>query len=163
MKKSATPAVGFVLLAALLSGCAPAATLMPPATASPAATLAPSNTPKPPSNPTPVPTQTESITRTPSGPFPVGTYKGEHSLGYSFIFTFLPDGTYATNIDGISSSGTYVVADNQIAFTELSPPVCGQSTYTWSFDGTTLMLVRVQDPCGYHSGAWDETVWIKQP
>jgi hypothetical protein len=80
-----------------------------------------------------------------------------------FVFTFLPDGTYFTSMAQMSSRGTYVVADDQIVFTELSPPDCGQSTYTWSFDGTVLILKTVQAPCGYQSDAWAGGLWIKQP
>ena len=144
MKNSAFSVRELVLLAVLLSGCAPATTVIPPNTASPAATLTP------------------SITRTPSGPFPVGKYKDESREDVFFI-TFLPDGTYSTSMSAFSSKGTYVVADDQIVLTEVTPPDCGQSTYTWSFDGTTLILMKVQDPCGYHSDAWGGGIWIRQP
>ena len=180
MKKSALSVLEFVLLAVLLSGCAPATTLISSNTAAPAATLAPSNTPKlastptpaatlapsntpePASTHTPAATQTQSITPTPSGPFPVGKFKDELE-GYTVIFEFLPDGTYVFYGSYMSSKGTYIVADDQIVFTELSPPDCGQPTYLWSFDETVLILMKVQDACGYHDGVWSGHPWTIQP
>jgi len=163
MKKPTLSVLEFVLLAVLLSGCSPATTLIPSNTAAPAATLAPSNTPKPASTPTPAATQTQSITPTPSGPFPVGKFKDELEGDYTVIFEFLPDGTYVFYGSYMSSKGTYIVADDQIVFTELSPPDCGQPTYLWSFDGTVLMLMKVQDACGYHEGVWNGHPWTIQP
>ena len=146
-------------VSACSSSAAPAAaTLVPSSTAAPAETMTPASTDTPAATPTPGPSPT------PSGPFPIGSYKPQFPLLALSGLTFVDDGTYT--VEGLSITGTYVVTNNQIVFTEKEGGnarcVGIPGTYIWSFDGTTLRFKRVDDQCADRSLDLVRS-WIKQP
>jgi hypothetical protein len=112
-------------------------------------------------------TATLTVSHTPSGPIPTGSFKPDHPLS---VLTLIlkPDGTYeGLGPPGKTPIGTYIVSGDHVTFTEAAVEglECQgkPGEYTWSYDGSTLVFKVVNDDCGQRRVEWPFSKWVKQP
>ena len=107
-----------------------------------------------------------NATTTSTAQLTTGIYANPSSR-YGVELTFLDDGTYDTSSPNalIPIQGTYVVAEDQIVFTETKDGHCVDipGTYTWAFDGKAITFTVVEDQCSLRRIALQSGPWAKQP
>jgi hypothetical protein len=96
--------------------------------------------------------------------FPVGSY----SLA-DFTLTFGDNGQFKVmKGDKLAVEGEYSVQGEQLRLTDKQGPfACGNGqetgTYTWKYEGDSLTLTKVSDPCEGRSQAISGNAWKRKP
>jgi hypothetical protein len=103
---------------------------------------------------------------TPPSQITTGTYTNPSSR-YGVELKLFEDAIYNTSSPNalIPIQGTYVVADDQVVFTETKDGHCLDipGTYKWAFDGEALTFTVVEDQCSLRRIALQSGPWVQQP
>jgi hypothetical protein len=102
-----------------------------------------------------------SPSRSSTSPTPDAFPTGAFTNG-DWTWEFKADGTFISSGPLGSETGTYSVNGNQIIITcQCCKEVKG--TYQWSFDGTALKFIAINDECVNRKDVVDASTWLKKP